>query len=262
MIRRMYTKSLDPKYHDGRALTKEIQVESRKKTWRNFSSGEEYYEYYKFKEPEKVERTEDLIYFCKKNNIKNVLSIGAGESLTEITLKYALPDIQIMCTDYDLFICSKLEELFKEIEFKEFNMKKPDFSVFKAQYDLILFLGSSYVMNNQEYISLFKSFHRLNPKFVYIMIYSYIPIKDKINEIKGHLAQTFKIVTGYTTSKDLDPPGVFHGYARDSHELKEIYRCSGWRAVQLKYLGGIMPLWLCKFCTTKIKVILKKKTRD
>lgn len=232
MIKELYTHGHDDILCKNK-LTLEIQTQSRKEEW-NFQSKEEYLSYHQ-REKEKIERTWHLIQFCKERNIKSILSIGAGESITEITLKKYLPNIEITCTDYDPFICKKLSDLFGDINFKVFDMKKDDLTHLGEHFDLITFFGSAYVMKNDEYTKLFKKLHKFTPRYIY-MLEPYLVLKQRIYHIMWYAYQAVKIVFNRSPSS-ISNGGLVHGYIRDIKEYVRIFKESGFKIKYKKHAG-------------------------
>lgn len=226
-------------------LTESVLTRQYKEICENFRSHEEYHSYNVRINADKIKRAEAIIDFCKKKNVKKILSIGSGGSITEIEIKNKLPHIEMICTDFVPYICDKLSELYKNIQFRVFDMRTDDPSILGNNFDMVLFCGSDYVMTNDEYIKILKDFNKMGIKYVYIVTSPYINILEKINQICINGLRIIGILINYTSLNDGRLAnalrgrkiGLFHGYLRDFKELKMIFNEAGYEMIQRQYTG-------------------------
>ena len=265
MILEMHTLAHSNLIHEGE-LTVSIQTLSRENAWGHFTSDNEYLLHYAKTEPQKMERAKPLIEFCKTNGIKNILSLGSGESITEITLKNELNNAKLICTDYDPFICSELSKLFTDIDFKVFDMKRDDPHIFGDNFDMVLFCGSDYVMNNAEYLELLSNLNEMGIKYIYIIFSPYISLVEKVRQIAINMLRITGIFVNYTTLNDGRlqraltgrKKGILHGYSRDLKELNMIYKKSNYDILSKKF-GGVSSLkYLPILTASSVDIILEK----
>lgn len=248
MFRELYTSDHGDLINEGE-LTASIQARTRENRWRNFRSKEEYLSFNAKMAPEHMERIEHLIEFCKFKHIKDILSLGSGESIDEITLKKKLNDVKLVCTDHDSFICRKLSELCNDIDFKVFDMKRDNPYILGNSFDMVLFCGSDYVMNNAEYLKLLSNLNAMGIKYIYIINSPYLNVVEKTKQIARNILRIIGILVNYTTLNYSREPiisflqyaltdrkkGIFHGYQRDIKELNMIYKKSNYDIIYTKF---------------------------
>lgn len=261
----MYTLSHSDIINEGE-LTISIQTLSRENKWGHFTSDTEYLLYHAKTESQKMERAKPLIEFCKTNGIKNILSLGSGDSITEIMTKKKLKEIELVCTDYDPFICSELRKLFTDIDFKVFDMKRDNPHIFGNNYDMALFCGSDYVMNNTEYLRLLSNLNEMGIKYVYIINSPFINLVEKIRQITMNILRIIGIVINHTTLKDGrlqraltgKKKGIFHGYSRDIKELNMIHKKSNYDQIIRKFRGVSSLKYMPILTASSVDIILEK----
>ncbi|MCP4753862.1 MAG: hypothetical protein GY866_23505 [Proteobacteria bacterium] len=106
-----------------------------------------------------------LFETIQQHRYRNILSFGSGYCVLEYLLKLSLPeDTTIVASDFDPFTVEKSRLFFPEIiteRFDFFHDKYHDFqNNFEKKFDIAIFFGSSYVMNNDQFIDLFGTLKR------------------------------------------------------------------------------------------------------
>lgn len=175
-----------------------------------------------------------LIEYIKANKINNIISFGAGNCILEWFLKLCIPDHSVViATDFDAYFIEKANNYFPEISAKTYDFCKDDFKDFYKQLDvkidLAIFFGSSYVMDDEEFIKLFSDLKKMEVNQV-------IDFNAGALDNKDILMQYLKPVTTNTIFRKVfrksrinkDYKGKFHGYSRDRRELNNLYIKSGW----------------------------------
>ena len=190
-------------------------------------------------------------------NFRSVMSFGAGSFCREYLLKIALPqDIQVVACDFDEELVKKSSQFFPEIKSIKFdffsdNLAEHLHNFNSNKIDLAFFSSSSYVLNDQEFLNLFRQikdagvkrvidFHGGVVDFRLMLHYLLRPITS-INFIrkifKVHELPKFK--------------GKFHGYIRSRRELIRLYEKSGFEVISSQPVGDF-----------KFVAILKPKAID
>lgn len=267
MILEIYTLGLNDIKKKG-DLTADLLTQAYKKNCGNYKSCEEYRSYNLKTNSDKIHRAGPIIEFCKKNHIKKILSIGSGGAVTEIEIKDKLQNIEMVCTDYVDYICDKLSELHKDITFRVFDMKIDDPQTLGNNFDMVLFCGSDYVMNNKEYIRLLKRFDSMGIKYIYIVTSPYISALEKIKQISINVLRIIGILINYSGMRDGRVSnamrgirkGLFHGYMRDIKELKMIFNETGYEINHKQYTGVSKSNILPALCATHVNILLKIKS--
>ena len=109
--------------------------------------------------------------FIKENDFKNILSLGSGPCVNEYFLKKALPENRkVIACDFDAFFIKKAKEFFSDesncdksrlgiipVKFDFFSDSIEDLKKqLQLNFDVAIFFSSAYVMNDKEFICLFK----------------------------------------------------------------------------------------------------------
>jgi len=168
-----------------------------------------------------------LIQHCNENEYKNVLSLGAGPCVLEYLLKCALPDdARVVATDFDSFYIKKAKLHFPSIipvEFDFFKDNPSDLQKLKIDFDITVFFGSSYVMNDSDFIRQFSGLKEIGVKKIIDFQAGYIPWKR------------FPTVILSEVIAKINPRryrGKFHGYGRSRGELRRLYKLAGLELIQ------------------------------
>ena len=112
-----------------------------------------------------------LIEEINTKEFKNILSLGAGYCVLEYLLELSLPEkVKVIACDFDSFLIDKAKDFFPSITTKYFDFFSDDIkslqSKLNIEFDLVVFFGSAYVMNNMEFIKLFGDLKKLGVKQV------------------------------------------------------------------------------------------------
>lgn len=191
----------------------------------------------------KLETFPFLCKFIKDNEIKSVLSLGAGDCCLEYLLSFCIgKESHITATDFDYFIIDSVKKYFKTITVNQFDFMKDDFCDFvnrsKNSYDLVVFYGSAYVMDDNCFIKLFRDIKKANIKFIVDFHAGCVPtiilLKKLFHEYLSANKKIKKILSilynkKYTINSDDSYVGKFHGYCRNPSAIKKLYKKSGWR---------------------------------
>lgn len=175
-----------------------------------------------------------LIDSIKKNEYRNILSLGAGQCVLEYLLKMSLPEeSKVVACDFDSFFIEKAKEFFPEIIAKRFDFFKDEISSLQSEFnmgfDLAVFFGSAYVMDDKEFIKLFSDLKNIGVKEIIDFHAGYMDWKGVISNYLHPLSRNPAVrrilhkppiaVEGYR--------GKFHGYSRNRSELIKLYKSSG-----------------------------------
>jgi hypothetical protein len=174
--------------------------------------------------------------YIELNNYSSILSMGAGSCVQEYLLKMILPEnTKIVCTDFDEYSISKAKEFFGNsskagkkkggglipIHFDFFNDNIDELiSELDFKIDVAIFLASSYVMDDEKFIELFKSIGENGITTIIDFHAGYIDLKE-------YVAYSLKTIKNIF-SKGTKYQGKFHGYFRSRKEIRRLYALSGW----------------------------------
>ncbi len=176
----------------------------------------------------------------QSNKFKNILSLGSGQCVMEYLLKQKNPNIEVYATDFNNFRVKKAKEYFNEIHSEIFDFHtdsvKKLTEKLKINFDLCLFYGSAYTMNDELFIKVFTELKSVGLK--------------KIIDFYGGYAPSYKLLKEYFKMKicynsfirklfKKDPYfGKFHGYLRNRSHLKKLYLKSGWKVEKEYFKNG------------------------
>ena len=180
----------------------------------------------------KLEALSFLIDYIKLNNIKNMISFGAGECVLEHILSgiCSPPEFKIIATDFDEFFIEKAKEFFPNIspfKFDFFTDNLIDFCKDKmTNIDLGISFNSLYVMDDFQFIDFLKQCHALEIKK--IIYFSSATLS--LSAIIKHLIFQNNNIRKLFNKKLINHKnkGKFHGYARSKSQLKKIFKKGGY----------------------------------
>ena len=187
-----------------------------------------------YEDYEKLDALSFLIDQIKKSGYKNILSLGAGTCVLEYLLKIALPEeSKVVACDFDSFLISKAQEFFPEIIAERFDFFKDDFetilSKLNIEFDIAVFFGSAYVMNDEQFTKLFRALKKNDVKKIidfhagYMdgkgMIFNYLKYFKNNSIIRKMFNLPPNSIRGYR--------GKFHGYSRSRGEIRKLYKNGG-----------------------------------
>jgi len=181
-----------------------------------------------------------LIQHIKENGFKNIISMGAGNCVHEYILKCALPEeCNVTATDFDSFYIEKSKSFFLSINSITFDFFKDDISMLNSNFDLAVFFGSAYVMNDEQFIHLFKQLKENNVKQIIDFHAGYIPYEHVPKYFVGNVLRKLNLLTNYR--------GKFHGYVRTKDELRYLYKETGAKSVVEKSIYPYKYVAICNF---------------
>lgn len=174
-----------------------------------------------------------LIKYVNDNGFKNVISLGAGQCVLEYLLKCALTeDSNVIAADFDMFFIKKAKLFFPSIIPVEFDFFKDDINDLSKKlgmkFDIAVFFGSSYVMDDYDFIKLFRGLKEIGVKRIIDFQAGYIPF----SEIPKTIASKLK---SYVTT---EYRGKFHGYSRTCGEVRRLYKQAGIDLIQETAVGN------------------------
>jgi tRNA1(Val) A37 N6-methylase TrmN6 len=187
-----------------------------------------------YEDYKKLDALAFLIDQIKKSGYKNILSLGAGTCVLEYLLKIALPEeSKIVACDFNSFLISKAQEFFPEIIAERFDFFKDDFetilSKLNIEFDVAVFFGSAYVMNDEQFTKLFRALKKNDVKKIIDFHAGYM-------DGKGMIFNCLKYFTNNSTIRKMVnlPPnsirgyrGKLHGYSRSRGEIRKLYKDGG-----------------------------------
>lgn len=245
---KLYTKS-----HDE-ALLKEIDRGEERFTasehaylverefGKHFETKESLVQWYLAQDSRKLPALNFLKQQCNDNGYKNILSLGAGPCVLEYLLKQELPkDCKVVATDFDPFFIKKAKLHFPSIISEEFDFVKDDFRLLvkktKLDLDIAVFFGSSYVMDDAEFIRQFRRLKEIGIKKIFDFCVGYIS-RRKI--------PIFILSSMVNKIRPLSYRGKFQGYGRTRGELRRLYKLTGIDLIQETSVAPYEYVVICK----------------
>jgi len=191
------------------------------------------------------EVTEFLIDYIKKNNFKNIVSFGAGSCAMEYLIKEALPDVNVVATEYETRMVETVKPFFKEITCVPFDFFKDDIGDIQKElginFDFAFFSASAYAMDDANFLKMFK---RLNECEIHNVVDNSGGIvfhKRYFGRFLYRLINAFN----YVLYEDLKYPMKYipenrpYGYGRTIPELRKLYRQTGYDVIDEPKIGTI-----------------------
>lgn len=241
MKHKLYTYSYDEENLKGIIIdklftSKEHSLAEKKQWGLNYKTKEDLFRAYLPAAYKSLANCQNLVDLIINNNLQNIISFGAGAPVREYLLKLILPiKFNVVATDFDTFIIKKVEKYFPEITVKEYDFANQDLKIFLNQnnlkIDLAIFFGSSYVMDDHDFIRVFKDLRNNGARYIIDYNAGYISFKE---QLKLYFIPNFirnkSILRKLTGRKNLSnrSKGKFHGYARSRDSLRKLYTKSGW----------------------------------
>ncbi|MEN6488498.1 MAG: hypothetical protein ABFD66_06390 [Smithella sp.] len=243
MKRKMYTLShridlLEKVDNGGRQFTADehAYVMEREFGKTVFGAKENLLRYYLWNNPLKLSALGFLINFVGRSKCRNILSLGAGECVLEYLLKLSLPEeSQVVACDFDSFFMKKAKEYFPEIISCQFNFFEDEIESLQIElninFDLVVFFGSTYVMDDASFSRLFKDLKKIGVPRIIDFYAGYM-------DMKSVCLQPLRMVP--IVRRLLRRPlggggnyrGKFHGYSRSRSELRNLYASAGWKILK------------------------------
>jgi hypothetical protein len=201
---------------------------------------------YLFKDSNKLECLSFLIDHINGSGYKNILSLGAGPCVLEYLLEMSLPEkSQLIAADFDEFIVEKAKKFFPQLIVEKFDFQKDDFKSFRTKldisFDLVIFFGSAYIMDDQEFIKLFGDLKKNGVKQIIDFHAGYMNIKSQIMHGPLNFLRTNPTIRKWFRTTPLANDGYrgkFHGYGRNRSAIKKLYKKSGLSVKLETCIGG------------------------
>jgi hypothetical protein len=154
----------------------------------------------------------DLI---SQSGIVSLLSIGSGNSVVEYFIKKSCPMVDITVCDHDAFVMGKVKKIFPELNAKVFDFVSDDVSMLGDQFDVAIFIGSSFVMSDDEYVAFLK---RLQP----IVKFKIFDCHTTLNDLSEGITERINVEILQRVKNRGN--GKLIGYSRSEEELVSIYK--------------------------------------
>ena len=185
------------------------------------------------KEGSKLMALAYMIRFAYRHNARKILSLGAGTCVMEEFLRQALPeDSIVVAIDFDKFFIDNAQRFFPSIVAMKFDFFTDDLKTIcdatKTTFDVAIFMGSSYVMDDDEHIRILNQLKKNQVKMVIdmtptLILYQKLP-RVILGEIKCTLTHEYR--------------GKFHGFQRTKQEFRNLYKKAGWTLKEESVVGG------------------------
>jgi len=176
-----------------------------------------------------------LIDCIKRSGHKNILSLGAGPCVLEYLLETSLPEeSQLIAADFNEFVVEKAKKFFPQLIVEKFDFQKDDFKSFRTKldisFDLVIFFGSAYIMDDQEFIKLFGDLKKNGVKQIIDFHVGCMSIKSQIMHGPLNFLRTNFTIRKWFRTPPLTNDGYrgkFHGYWRNRSAIRKLYKRSG-----------------------------------
>ncbi|MDD4910432.1 MAG: class I SAM-dependent methyltransferase [Candidatus Omnitrophica bacterium] len=179
-----------------------------------------------------------LMDYINKKGFTNILSLGAGNCISEYLLRFGLPgNSKVVAADFDPYLIDKAKELLPGITPVRFDFFKDDVREIKDKLlpggiDLAVFLGSSYVMDDDNFILLFKRLKEIGCKEIMDFQGGVICLDKLFNSyLLWPLKESsfIRMMLGKPLVKKDSYKGKFSGYLRSRGECRRLYKKAGLR---------------------------------
>jgi len=194
-----------------------------------------------------------IIDYMNTNGFLNILSLGAGQCVMEYLLRLGLPkNAHVVATDFDSFYISKATNFFHNIIPIKFDFIKDNVRQFHKKvgidFDIAIFFGSAYVMDDLQFIGLFHELKEIGTKRIIDFHAGYIDWKAYVMNILSPLRKSREIRRLFRK-----PPlgkghyqGKFHGYGRSRNELRKLYKLAGLDLIREASISDYKYVAICK----------------
>ena len=215
---------------------------SEQRLGKYFQSKESLLRWYLSNAPGKLAALGYLIKHIYNNKFLNIISLGAKACVLEYLLKCSLPmDAHVVAMDYSPFFIQKAQKLLPNIIAMEFDFFKDDIldvnDRLGIRFDIAVFLGSIYVMDDLQFIHLFKQLKEIGVKQIIDFYGGYLTWKTIMYNLLEPLRK-IKVMRKILRRPPLpDCVGKFHGYGRSRGELRRLYTEAGLSLVKETRVG-------------------------
>jgi len=251
---KLYTKSYDKnlikKINPSKIFSAEEHNYASENHYKGkFDSKEDYINHFFLENPKALEQIPFIINFIKHHNLNNIYSLGSGTCVLEFLISNSISSNRnIFASDYDSFLISKAQEFLisksKNLNIFKFDFFEDDINEIMADMsnpDLVIFFGSAYVMNDEQYIKLLRNLKKSGVKYI---IDFYAGFIDKKQFYKNLVKNILNPLINFVYRNNL---GKFHGYGRDKKALRDIYKLSNLTLIKelkianYKYVSILKP---------------------
>lgn len=162
-----------------------------------------------------------LSYYLRDFGNSNILSLGSGCCVNEYLLKKHNNNFDITASDFSAFFIEKAKHFFPELNVVQFDFCNESINRFQdCNYDAVVFLGSSFVMDDKKFIKVFRDIREiLNPKVIIDFQGGCVSYYMIMRYIMGNWLRNMKLINGVR--------GKFVGYVRTKDHIKRLYKTSG-----------------------------------
>ena len=152
---------------------------------------------------------------------------------------------QLIAADFDEFVVEKAKKFFPQLIVEKFDFQKDDFKSFRTKldisFDLVIFFGSAYIMDDQEFIKLFGDLKKNGVKQIIDFHAGYMNLKSQIMHGPLNFLRTNPTIRKWFRTTPLandEYRGKFHGYGRNRSAIKKLYKKSGLSVKFETCMGG------------------------
>ena len=173
----------------------------------------------------------DLVHSLK---IDNIISMGSGLGVIEYLLKNSLPDKNVYACDFNPLCIDVISKYFPELKAIEFNFfednleKKIEHSIISNS--MVIFISSSYVMSDKEYVRVFNSLKKSGVKYIVDFSSGFLTRKQTLKEIIKIIFDFLNIQLFATPS--FEEINSFQGYSRSLNHFRKIINESGYKIIK------------------------------
>lgn len=154
--------------------------------------------------------------------------------------------------DFDSFLIQKASDFFSNIIPIKFDFFKDDVKQLQKKvgidFDISIFFGSAYVMDDMEFIELFNNLKEIGVKRIIDFHAGYIDWKAIFLDILSPLKQSRIIRKLFQKPPFLGQDyyrGKFHGYVRSRGELRKLYQLAGLDLIRETSIGDYKYVAIC-----------------
>jgi hypothetical protein len=201
-------------------------------------------------QPDKLPALGAAVREASARGCRGVLSLGAGACVLEFLMSLAVPEgTRVAAADFNPFTVEKAAAHFPEIAVRRFDFFGDDAAALVAglgfPVDLAVFFGSAYVMEDAEFVRLFRRLRECGVGRLIDFHAGYLDWRLCLRELNplSHLKKAGFLRRLFGRG----PLGKFHGYGRSRGELRRLYREAGWTVLRemspgcYKYAAVMVP---------------------
>lgn len=180
---------------------------------------------------------------------EHVLSLGAGLGVLEHFIALGLaPRGAVTITDFDSFLVDRAKTFFPELNARPLDFLKDDALAFlrgvSRPVDAVMFFGSSYVMDDSEFVALGRQLHAAGVNGVVDFHAAPLGLKVLLSEAGPVGALRRLPIVRWLLRRG--PVGKFHGYARSRRHMRSLYAAAGFRTVSEHRVAEYEQVLVCQ----------------